>query len=59
MNQESETPRQDPRRMVPKWTVRHGRLSLAWKVSTPPAPRPQPGRAAMPEATTVDREAAE
>jgi len=58
MSQEPDTPTQDPRRMVPKWTVRHGRLSLAWAVSRPPAPRPKPARAPMPPAATY-REAAE
>jgi hypothetical protein len=45
-----ETTAQDPRRMVPKWTVRHGRLSLAWVVSKPPAPRPSSARKPMPPA---------
>ncbi|MBL8704141.1 MAG: hypothetical protein JNM30_04820 [Rhodospirillales bacterium] len=58
MTHEPENTAQDPRRMVPKWTVRHGRLSLAWAVSKPPAPRPKPARAPMPPADTW-REAAE
>jgi len=44
--------------MVPKWTVRHGRLSLAWVVSKPPAPRPNAARQPMPPAAAW-REAAE
>jgi hypothetical protein len=58
MAHDQEKTAQDPRRMVPKWTVRHGRLSLAWSVSTPPAPRPKDARVAMPPADTY-REAAE
>lgn len=58
MAQDQETTGQDPRRMVPKWTVRHGRLSLAWVVSKPPAPRPNAARQPMPPAAAW-REAAE
>ncbi len=58
MAHDQEKSAQDPRRMVPKWTVRHGRLSLAWAVSTPPAPRAKAARDPMPPADTW-REAAE
>ena len=59
MTRDPENTTLEPRRMVPKWTVRHGRLSLAWSVSKPPAPRPKHARVAMPEASPVYREAAE
>ena len=58
MAHDQEKTAQDPRRMVPKWTVRHGRLSLAWRVSKPPAPQPKPAREPMPPAEHY-REAAE
>lgn len=58
MSQEPDKPTSDPRRMVPKWTVRHGRLTLAWQVSKPPEPHKHPARVPMPPAQAY-REAAE
>lgn len=58
MTHDPENTALEPRRMVPKWTVRHGRLSLAWSVSRPPASRPKCTRAPMSPANTY-REAAE
>lgn len=41
----SSTPVHEPRRLKPRWSVRHGRLSLAWGV-TRPAERPAAARPA-------------
>lgn len=57
MTHDPESAATNPRRMVPKWTVRHGRLSLAWAVSKPSAAT-KPDRPPMPPADTC-REAAE
>jgi len=40
MSQPDKATAPEPRRMVPHWTVRHGRLMVAWRVSRPRPPEP-------------------